>query len=72
LAGRSTSQVARWFQERLQHLHLAHGRLHASAVDQLPTSKVLTEIDNTVDLEAMEHHLMREGVATFAEPQQAR
>jgi transaldolase len=40
-------------------------------VDDMPPPQVLAEIDAKVDAIKMEEHLMREGVAKFADPQKA-
>ena len=48
----------------------ASGRMVPRAVDQMPPTEVLEEIDRRVDLEKLEETLLREGIRKFAEPQQ--
>ena len=49
----------------------ASGRTFTRAVDKLPSAEVLAEIDAKVDFAKMEHVLMEEGIAKFADPQKA-
>ncbi len=44
---------------------------YAKTVDQLPSDEVLAELDDEVDLQAMEDFLMEEGISKFAKPQKA-
>jgi len=47
------------------------GRTFKRMVDQLPSSDVVKEINEKVDMAKLEETLMREGVAKFADPQKA-
>lgn len=47
------------------------GQTFTRQVDQMPSAEVLTEIANHVDVKRMEHVLMEEGIAKFADPQKA-
>jgi transaldolase len=47
------------------------GRTITRQVDRMPPDPVLSEIDAKVDMTQLEETLMREGLAKFAEPQQA-
>ncbi len=49
----------------------ASGRTFERQVDQLPDPSIIEEIDRTVDFDHMEQTLMHEGIAKFANPQQA-
>lgn len=48
----------------------ASGRVFVRQVDRLPDKDVQDEIDRLVDMEQLEHVLMREGVEKFVRPQQ--
>jgi len=47
----------------------ASGRTASRQVDQMPPQAVLDEIDQKVDMQALEETLMREGIQKFADPQ---
>jgi transaldolase len=47
------------------------GRTFTSHVAELPPADVLAEIDRKVDMAKLEHTLMEEGLAKFADPQKA-
>jgi transaldolase len=49
----------------------ASGVTITRAVDKLPPSEVLAEIDREVDMAKLEETLMREGITKFADPQKA-
>ena len=49
----------------------ASGRTFTRKVDELPPADVLAEIDKKVDMQKLEETLMREGLAKFADPQNA-
>ena len=47
------------------------GKGYVRTIDQLPPQAVLDEIDEQVDMAAMEQVLMEEGTAKFADPHRA-
>jgi transaldolase len=47
------------------------GKQYARSVDRWPQQAVLDEIDQKVDMAALEHQLMQEGKKKFADPQKA-
>jgi transaldolase len=47
------------------------GKTFTRAVDRLPSQEVLSEIDQKVDFQKLEHFLMEEGLRKFADPQRA-
>jgi transaldolase len=47
------------------------GRTFSRQVDKLPPAEVVAEIERVVDAQKMEHTLMEEGIAKFADPQKA-
>ncbi len=46
-------------------------KTYSRQIDRLPPADVVSEIDKKVDMAAMEHTLMDEGIKKFAEPQKA-
>jgi transaldolase len=47
------------------------GRTITRHIDEMPSAAVLAEIDAKVNMQHLEETLMREGVAKFADPQNA-
>lgn len=46
-------------------------KTYSRRIDQMPPPSIVSEIDEKVDMEALEHRLMEEGIKKFAEPQKA-
>jgi len=46
-------------------------KIYTRQVDQWPPASIVSEIDQKVDMAALERELMREGIEKFAEPQKA-
>ena len=46
-------------------------KTYTRQIDQMPSPSIVNEIDKMVDMVALEHELMAEGIKKFAEPQKA-
>jgi transaldolase len=46
-------------------------KTYTRQIDQMPSPSIVSEIDKTVDMVALERQLMAEGIKKFAEPQKA-
>jgi transaldolase len=46
-------------------------KVYSRRIDHMPPQDIINEIDSKLNVGAMEQHLMKEGIAKFAEPQRA-
>ena len=46
-------------------------KVYSRRIDHMPPQDIVNEIDSKLNVAAMEHFLMKEGIAKFAEPQRA-